>query len=77
MGLLSRIYRFGEIAIIGGGFKSGIHNILEAAVYGMPVYFGPNYKFFLEAWDLIEKGGAKVFKNETQFFDQIEEARLN
>ena len=40
-GLLSSIYRYGQIAYIGGGFGAGIHNTLEAAVYGMPVLFGP------------------------------------
>jgi len=67
MGLLSRIYRYGDIAVIGGGFKSGIHNILEAAVYGMPIFFGPKYDFFKEAVDLSQKGGAKVFKNDQEF----------
>jgi 3-deoxy-D-manno-octulosonic-acid transferase len=44
-GLLSSIYRYGEVAYIGGGFGVGIHNTLEAAVYGIPVVFGPNPKF--------------------------------
>lgn len=73
MGLLSRLYRYADIAIIGGGFKSGIHNTLEAAAYGIPIYFGPNYHFFKEAWDLIEVQGAKVFKNEDQFHLLLEE----
>lgn len=73
VGLLSKIYRFGDIAVIGGGFGKGIHNILEAAVYGLPVLFGPNFKFFNEAWELLSKGGAKVFKNEKQFHRQIQE----
>ena len=57
-GLLSSIYRYGEIAYIGGGFGAGIHNTVEAAVYGVPVIFGPNYQRFMEANDLIECGGA-------------------
>ena len=57
IGMLSSIYRYGQVAYIGGGFGIGIHNTLEAAVYGMPVLFGPNYKRFKEACDLIEKGG--------------------
>jgi 3-deoxy-D-manno-octulosonic-acid transferase len=57
IGLLSAIYRYGSIAYIGGGFGKGIHNTLEAATYGMPVIFGPNYKRFKEAVDLIEVGG--------------------
>lgn len=56
-GLLSSIYRYGDIAYIGGGFGAGIHNINEAAVYGMPVIFGPKYHKFKEANDLIDRGG--------------------
>lgn len=47
-GLLSSIYRYGEIAYIGGGFGVGIHNTLEAAVYGIPVIFGPKYQKFMK-----------------------------
>lgn len=57
-GLLSSIYRYGEIAYVGGGFGVGIHNILEAAVYGIPVVFGPRYQKFMEAKELIEIKGA-------------------
>lgn len=61
MGLLSSAYRYGQIAYVGGGFGVGIHNTLEAAVYAMPVVFGPNYKKFREACDLIDcKGGFSV-----------------
>ena len=60
-GLLSSIYRYADIAYIGGGFGKGIHNILEAAVYGIPVLFGPKHGKFKEADDLIrEKGGISV-----------------
>ncbi|BEG99765.1 3-deoxy-D-manno-octulosonic acid transferase [Bacteroides sedimenti] len=62
-GLLSSIYRYGEIAYIGGGFGVGIHNILEAAVYGIPVIFGPKYQKFMEARDLIEEKGAFSIEN--------------
>jgi 3-deoxy-D-manno-octulosonic-acid transferase len=58
VGLLSSLYRYGNIAYIGGGFGVGIHNILEAATFGLPVIFGPNYKRFKEAVDLIDEGGA-------------------
>lgn len=57
-GKLSSLYRYGKIAYIGGGFGAGIHNINEAAVYGIPVIFGPKYQKFKEARDLIELGGA-------------------
>ena len=57
IGLLSSIYRYGEMAYIGGGFGVGIHNVLEAAVYGVPVIFGTNYGKFREACGLIDGGG--------------------
>ena len=63
MGLLSRTYRFGHVAYIGGGFGVGIHNTIEAAVYGLPVMFGPNYDNFREAHGLIEHGAARSVKN--------------
>jgi 3-deoxy-D-manno-octulosonic-acid transferase len=58
IGLLSRLYHYASITYIGGGFGKGIHNTLEAAVYGKPVLFGPAYHKFQEAIDLVEKGGA-------------------
>ena len=59
VGILSKLYKYGSFAYIGGGFSgSGIHNILEAAIYGCPVVFGPNYGKFQEAKDLIVLGGA-------------------
>jgi 3-deoxy-D-manno-octulosonic-acid transferase len=57
-GLLSSIYQYADITYVGGGFGVGIHNVLEAAVYGKPVIFGVNYKRFREACDLIAYGGA-------------------
>ncbi len=57
IGMLSRLYHYSTITYIGGGFDKGIHNTLEAAVYGKPVIFGPNYKKFKEAIGLIEAGG--------------------
>lgn len=56
-GLLSSLYRYGDVAYIGGGFGAGIHNVNEAAVYGMPVIFGPENRKFREARGLIECGG--------------------
>lgn len=61
IGMLSSLYNYGQLAYIGGGFGVGIHNTLEAAVYGIPVIFGPNYRKFSEAIDLIEhKGGFSI-----------------
>ena len=67
IGLLSSIYRYGEIAYIGGGFGAGIHNILEAAVYGIPVIFGPNYHKFREARELIAQGGGFSIETQSSF----------
>lgn len=59
VGMLSRLYKYGEFAFVGGGFGKGLHNILEAAAYGIPVIFGnKNYEKFQEAQDLIHLGGA-------------------
>jgi 3-deoxy-D-manno-octulosonic-acid transferase len=58
VGILSKLYRYATIAMIGGGFGSGIHNIQEPVTFGVPVIFGPNYHKFREARDLIELGGA-------------------
>jgi 3-deoxy-D-manno-octulosonic-acid transferase len=63
IGLLSKLYRYGTIAYIGGGFGKGIHNILEAAVYNIPVIFGPNYKKFKEAVDLVNLKAAFSIKS--------------
>ena len=57
-GILSKSYRFATVAYVGGGFGVGIHNINEAAVYGIPVVFGPKYGKFKEARDLIALEGA-------------------
>ncbi|WP_374949549.1 3-deoxy-D-manno-octulosonic acid transferase [Mucilaginibacter sp.] len=58
IGMLSSLYQYADIAYIGGGFGAGIHNTLEAAAFGMPVIFGPNYGRFKEATDLIEQNVA-------------------
>lgn len=57
VGLLSSLYRYADIAYIGGGFGKGIHNLPEAAVYGVPVIFGANHYKFIEASELIKRGG--------------------
>ena len=67
MGMLSSAYRYAYLAAIGGGFGKGIHNILEPACWGIPVLFGPNFKKFREAIELINKMGAKSFKSYEEF----------
>lgn len=64
VGMLSSLYKYGMIAYIGGGFGKGIHNILEAATYGMPVIFGPKYNKFHEAIQLTEIQAAFPVHNE-------------
>jgi len=71
IGLLSSIYNYGEIAYIGGGFGSGIHNVLEAITFGLPVIFGPNYQKFNEANELIKLGTAKSIANFKQLRNAI------
>lgn len=66
-GLLSSAYRYGSLAYVGGGFGTGIHNINEAAVYSMPVVFGPNHGKFLEAKELIKAGGGFSVKDREAF----------
>lgn len=66
-GKLSSIYRYGEIALVGGGFGAGIHNVPEAAVYGIPVFIGPNNKKFREAQYLLKCGGAFEFNDYREF----------
>lgn len=67
IGKLSYVYRFGKIAYIGGGFGVGIHNTLEAAVYGIPIVFGPNYSRFKEACDLIKHKAAFPISDQLSF----------
>ncbi len=59
-GLLSSIYHYGDIAYVGGGFGVGIHNLLEAAVWDVPVFFGPNNERFQEAQELKKSGGFEI-----------------
>jgi 3-deoxy-D-manno-octulosonic-acid transferase len=67
MGMLSKLYQYATICYIGGGFnKSGIHNILEAAVYGKAIVFGPHYQKFGEAVRLIQIGGAFSIQDENE-----------
>jgi len=63
IGMLSSLYQYGKIAYIGGGFGVGIHNTLEAAAFGVPIIFGPNYQKFLEAKALIKNGGGFTINN--------------
>ena len=67
IGMLSSLYQYAEIAFIGGGFGKGIHNILEAATFGMPIIFGPNNAKFKEANDLLKLGVAFTVESSERF----------
>ncbi len=71
MGMLSSLYRYGRMAYIGGGFGKGIHNILEAAVFGQPVLFGPRFDKFREARELIKAGGAFSVRNSGELYHAV------
>ena len=76
-GLLSSIYRYGQVAYVGGGFGVGIHNVPEAAVYGIPVLIGPNNKGFREAQDLLRMGGCFEVTGATLFNAAMDQALKN
>src|SRR5215212_9055459 len=64
IGMLSRLYYYASVCFVGGGFGyDGLHNILEAAVYGKPVIFGPEYEKNFEAVEMIDSGGAISIEN--------------
>ena len=69
IGILSQLYQYAHFAYIGGAFGSGLHNIQEAITFGCPVVFGPKYKNFVEAVDLVRKGGAFSIRNQKDFND--------
>jgi 3-deoxy-D-manno-octulosonic-acid transferase len=78
IGILSTLYRYAHVAYIGGGFGKGIHNILEAAVYGVPVVFGPNHRKFREAVELVREGGAftvHTFAEAKSILDSLREKK--
>ena len=66
-GKLAAMYRYCNVAIVGGGFGAGIHNINEAAVYDLPVIFGPKYSKFKEAVDMVRLGGAFSINSRDEF----------
>lgn len=76
IGLLSSVYSYARWAYIGGGFGVGIHNTLEAATFGLPIAFGPNYHKFREACDMIERGAATSITSASElkeWFNTIKE----
>jgi len=72
IGQLSAAYKYADIAIIGGGFGKGIHNILEPSSFGLPIFFGPNHQKFREAIELINLGAAFQFNNAEELIGQLQ-----
>lgn len=73
IGVLAEAYKYGTIAYVGGGFGTGLHNILEPAVFGLPVIFGPEFKKFPEAFDFISAGIANSIMDEDEFIEAYRE----
>ena len=67
IGLLTKIYSYADVAYVGGGFATGLHNTLEPAVFGIPVIIGPKYEGFAEAVELVELKGVLVTQNVSEF----------
>lgn len=74
LGMLSQLYRYADVGYVGGGFGAGIHNTIEAAVYGIPVLFGPNHYKFREAKNLLKAGAAETVDNYGSFSAAMDHA---
>ena len=72
IGLLSKIYKYSDLSYIGGAFGKGLHNILEAGVFGVPLFFGPKYQKFNEAVELVSRGGAFSIQCAEAMIEKIE-----
>lgn len=73
IGFLSSIYQYGKIAVIGGGFNDGIHNILEPTVFGLPVIFGPNHQKFNEAKEILDLKAGFEYNNAEELYQSLEQ----
>lgn len=72
IGMLSKVYKYGDLAYIGGGFGAGIHNTLEPAAFGLPILIGPNYQKFNEAVELIKAEACFIINNKTDLKNSIQ-----
>jgi len=77
IGMLSKIYKYADVAYIGGAFKTGLHNILEAAVFEKPIFFGPHYQKFNEAVELVHRGAAFPVTQFSEIAQKIETFQNN
>ena len=73
VGILADLYKYADIAYVGGSFKQGIHNVMEPAIYGIPVIYGPVYTNSYEAIKLLKEGGSRVVSDEEEFKKTINE----
>ena len=71
IGLLTKIYAAADVAYVGGGLKTGLHNVLEPATFGIPVVIGNTFDKFKEAVDLVKSGGCIAIKNQEEFTDSF------
>jgi 3-deoxy-D-manno-octulosonic-acid transferase len=71
IGILTKIYASADVAYVGGGLKTGLHNILEPATFGIPILIGNNYNKFKEAVDLVNIGGCISVKNQEEFTENL------
>jgi len=72
IGMLSSLYQYADLAIVGGGFTGNLHNILEPATFGLPVFFGPKHDKFPEAKELVQLGGAFIYCNSKELQKYLE-----
>jgi 3-deoxy-D-manno-octulosonic-acid transferase len=77
IGILLSLYRYADAAFVGGSFKSNVHNVLEAAVYGIPVLFGPKIENSQEAAELLESGGGIMINNKKEAYKEIRSLLLD
>lgn len=77
MGMLNKVYKYAFVSYVGGAFGKGLHNILEAAVYGNPLFFGPKYGKFDEAVRLVDRGGGFSITEEDEMINKINFFELN
>ena len=77
IGILSKIYKYSDLSYIGGAFGKGLHNILEAGVFGVPLFFGPKYEKFNEAVELVKCGGAFSLRSADEMIAVIDEFAAN
>ena len=77
IGLLTKVYSYADIAYVGGGFATGLHNTLEPAIFGIPVIIGPQYDSFKEAKELVELKGINVVREQEEFSQTMDSLLSN